>query len=138
MENILGNRLPVELQRKISLYMEHATAEMIKNYMEEARQDVEEYYVKKDILDDCITGAVRTTYEREKDREKWEEDLKIENLVKSKLQKTSPLCSRVYHDTHYTYKFYEWRNPIYGGSGGVDYSGITYKFYKWFRFREVV
>ena len=45
MEDILGNRLPVELQRKIFLYMEHPTSEIIKKHRNDMYNEVIEDYV---------------------------------------------------------------------------------------------
>ncbi len=86
MENILGNRLPVELQRKISLHMEHPVAEIIKNHIERMGWEVEKPYIEKDIADDCcMYDWRRDDEERQQDYEKMMEELKIENLVSGHL-----------------------------------------------------
>lgn len=89
MENILGNILPVELQRKISLYMEHPTAEIIKNHRNNMYVKVIEHYMfleTRDKWDDYDDDEViEITYDDLVKWNGWEnnflEDIEYHNLI---------------------------------------------------------
>ena len=74
MENILGNRLPVELQRKISLYMEHPTAGLIKEHRSNMYDNL--IYLWCDSVMARSIGAMLDFLEKEK----------YENLIKRNLK----------------------------------------------------
>lgn len=96
MENILGDKLPVELQRKISLYMESSTAMLIKNFM---KCNIGDILMMIREIDIAVSRNYITNFDNDFYdncfRKMLENQMKKENLVKRDLKTFNELTGKL-------------------------------------------